>query len=155
MYAMADGTFGAPREDGSNDPERTILGVLLANHKTQFYIVRTAFLGGIASMMGAIGVRAWASYDPPLAIAVTLVFCGAILAIVASNRDTTRVFERVRLWTSGSSVRESFEEADRNGDGLLSVGELHGRLLAAALSSAPRRSRRSCAAATREHAVRR
>ena len=125
MYAMADGTFGAPREDGSNDPERTILGVLLANHKTQFYIVRTAFLGGIASMMGAIGVRAWASYDPPLAIAVTLVFCGAILAIVASNRDTTRVFERVRLLDERVvSVRESFEEADENGDGLLSVGEL-------------------------------
>ena len=125
MYAMADGTFGAPREDGSNDPERTILGVLLANHKTQFYIVRTAFLGGIASMMAAIGVRAWASYDPPLAIAVTLVFCGAILAIVASNRDTTRVFERVRLLDERVvSVRESFEEADENGDGLLSVGEL-------------------------------
>ena len=125
MYAMADGTFGAPREDGSNDPERTILGVLLANHKTQFYIVRTAFLGGIASMMGAIGVRAWASYDPPLAIAVTLVFCGAILAIVASNRDTTRVFERVRLLDERVvSVRESFMEADENGDGLLSVGEL-------------------------------
>ena len=125
MYAMADGTFGAPREDGSNDPERTILGVLLANHKTQFYIVRTAFLGGIASMMAAIGVRAWASYDPPLAIAVMLVFCGAILAIVASNRDTTRVFERVRLLDEQVvSVRESFEEADENGDGLLSVGEL-------------------------------
>ena len=55
--------------------------MLLANHKT-LYIVRTAFLGGIASMMGAIGVRAWASYDLPLAIAVTLVFVGH-LAIVA------------------------------------------------------------------------
>jgi len=114
-----------PREDGSADPDRTILSILLTNHRAEFYTVRTSFLLGILTMMCAIAVRAWAQYEPPLAAAVTLVFFGAGGVMAFFSRSTSFLFERVRLLDAApSSVRESFVEADRDGDSRLSAEEV-------------------------------
>ena len=65
MFQMYDGSFGTRTDDGSPDPERTVLGVLLSNYRADFVTVRRCFLAGVVTMMGAIGVRAWAEFEPP------------------------------------------------------------------------------------------
>lgn len=125
LYAMADGSFGATREDGTEDPERTILSIMLLNYRQKFYTVRVSFLAGGATMLSAIAVRAWACYDPPIATFVTAIFLIAAVLIGASNRETAQSFERVRLLdTAPLSLRESFEEADADGNGRLDSREV-------------------------------
>ena len=99
--------------------------MLLSNYRAEFTTVRLCFLAGVVTMMGAIGVRAWAEFEPPLAAAATLLFAAAGAAMASSNRETVFEFERVKLLgTERASLRESFADADTNSDGLLSVPEL-------------------------------
>ena len=114
LYRMADGSFGVVASDGKLDPERTILGILLSNYRDDFSTVRFTFLAGIGTMMGTIAIRAWATYEAPLAAAVTLIFVGAAGVMASSNRGTLFEFERVRLLDGrAASVRESFDEVPR------------------------------------------
>jgi len=126
LYRMADGSFGVSI-DGKPDPERTILGIMLSNYKDDFSTVRFAFLAGIGTMMCTIAVRAWATYEPPLATAVTCIFVVASGVMASSNRGTLFEFERVRLLDS-QTVKESFNEADLNADGRLCAGEIRSAL---------------------------
>ena len=125
LYRMAVGKFGERLADGSNDPNRTILSILLTNHKSQFETVRISFVAGICTMILAIAVRGWACYDAPLASAVAAIFVAAGAVIALSDRDTEFEFERVRLLNQTPlSLRESFAEADANGDELLDAEEI-------------------------------
>mmetsp|Transcript_44725 Transcript_44725/g.117280 ORF Transcript_44725/g.117280 Transcript_44725/m.117280 type:complete len:285 (-) Transcript_44725:140-994(-) len=124
LYRMADGSFGTVDEDGYLDPDRTILSVLLSNYRFEFQVVRTSFLAGIVTMMATITVRAWATYEPPLAATVTSIFLAAGGVMAASNRESIFEFERVRLLDSRtSSIRQSFDEADVNADGRICAAE--------------------------------
>eukprot|EP00326_Haptolina_ericina_P038943 CAMPEP_0181235520 /NCGR_PEP_ID=MMETSP1096-20121128/37622_1 /TAXON_ID=156174 ORGANISM="Chrysochromulina ericina, Strain CCMP281" /NCGR_SAMPLE_ID=MMETSP1096 /ASSEMBLY_ACC=CAM_ASM_000453 /LENGTH=128 /DNA_ID=CAMNT_0023330511 /DNA_START=44 /DNA_END=430 /DNA_ORIENTATION=+ len=76
-------------------------------------------------MMSAIGVRAWITYEPAFAGLVTLIFACAGGVMAQSNARSISTFERVRLLDAmPSSLRESFDEADLNGDGILCASEL-------------------------------
>ena len=82
-------------------------------------------MAGIVTMLLAIDVRAWACYEPLLAGAVTLIFAASGAVITFSNRETALSFERIRLLDAQpKSLRASFAEADANGDGRLSAGEI-------------------------------
>ena len=135
LYRISDGTFGVSLEDGAADPERTILGILLAKYRDEFQTVRFSFLAGIGTMMATISVRAWATYEPPLAAAVTCIFLAASAVMASFNRGTLFEFERIRLLDERpESVRASFEEADVNADGRLCAGEVQRALSRCGLS---------------------
>jgi hypothetical protein len=123
LYRMADGTFGSRLDDGTLDPERTILGIILSNYAQEFNIVRVCFLSGVATMLVAIGSRAWIVYEPVLAGGVTAIFAAAGGAMAYSAVGTAYELERVRLFEAASS-REVFVEIDVNGDGRLSSSEI-------------------------------
>lgn len=76
-------------------------------------------------MMGTIAIRAWATYEAPLAAAVTCIFVVAAGVMASSNRGTLFTFERVRLLdVREASVCESFGEADLDANGRLCAVEV-------------------------------
>ena len=65
MLATASPTRSAPSWASS---------ILLSNYRDDFETVRFVSLAGIATMMGTIAIRSWATYEAPLAAAVTCIF---------------------------------------------------------------------------------
>ena len=114
LYRMGDGSFGTQLENGSIDPDRTVLGIMLANYREDFITVRFCFLTGVCTMMIAIGLRAWIVYEPFLASVVTLIFASAGGVMAYNARRTEEKFERVRFFDAATQ-RETFGEVDENG----------------------------------------
>lgn len=94
---MYDGSFGSEEMKGINgEDRRTTLGIVLANYKLEFTVVRGCFIAGIICVLAATAVKAWAMFAPPLAVGVTAILVAAASCMLFfALRSQTFVFDRL------------------------------------------------------------